>query len=187
MVAAVVALASPHADARVSGPSGRAPKPPPPNSLQSPRMWQDRDGVFALEKPKSDRWSFRSGMKGPDGAVVPLWAVSQESGAQVVVQSTDGIGDLRTLARLLSQNLGDQQGVQVEDVERMIARGGEAFAFSYSVSDEVRGRVAVVRTGDRVALVVASWPMGAPPEVADEIEEMIGTLGPVPGFVPGTY
>src|SRR2546428_66990 len=53
-----------------------------------------------------------------------------------------------------------------------------------NVADEVRGRVAVVRAGDYVALAVASWPMGAPPEVVDDVDAMIGSLGPVPGALP---
>src|SRR5437899_794849 len=74
--------------------------------------------------------------------------------------------------------------VHVEDVQRVLARGGEAYGFSFTVADEVRGRVAVVRAGDYVALAVASWPMGAPPEVVDDVDAMIGSLGPVPGPLP---
>ena len=186
-VAAALTLASPLALARVSGPLGRAPKPPPAGALQAPRMWQDRDGVFALERPKSERWAFRGGLRGPDGAPVPLLALSQESGAQVVVQSTDGVNDLRLLARMLMENLSNESRVHVEDIEKVLSRGGEAWGFSFSVADEVRGRVAVVRAGEHVALVVASWPMGAPPEIVDDVEEMIGTLGPIPGYKPGTF
>jgi len=70
----------------------------------------------------------------------------------------------------------------------MVARGGDAYGFSFSVADEVRGRVAVVRAGSHVALVIASWPMGAPPEVVDDVASMIGSLGPVPGsFAPGVF
>jgi hypothetical protein len=32
--------------------------------------------------------------------------------------------------------------------------------------------------------VIASWPLGAPSEVVDDVEEMIGSLGPVPGTLP---
>ena len=127
---------------------------------------------------------FRSGVRGPDGEPVPLLALSQESGAQLVVQSADGINDLRLLVRILSENLSNEERVHVDDVERLLARGGEAYGFSFTVSDEVRGRVAVVRAGDHVALVIASWPLGAPPEVVDDVEEMIGSLGPVPGALP---
>lgn len=147
-------------------------------------MWQDRESQFALERPQSERWMFRAGVRGPDGEPVPLLALSQESGAQMVVQSAQGINDLRMLARLLSENLGREAQVHVEDVQRVIARGGEAYGFSFTVADETRGRVAVVRAGDHIALAIASWPMGAPPEVVDEVDHMIGTLGPVPGSLP---
>src|SRR5207248_915717 len=68
--------------------------------------------------------------------------------------------------------------------EQAPARGGEAYGFTFSVSDEARGRVAVVRAGEHVALVIASWPMGAPPAVAEDVEAMIGSLGPPPNSLP---
>jgi len=169
--------------ARVTRPLGRAPKTPE-HGLKVPKLWQDRTGQFALERPGNERWMFRAGVRGPDGEPVPLLALSQESGAQLVVQSADGINDLRLLARMLMENLSNEQRVHVEDVEKVLARGGEAYGFSFSVADEVRGRVAVVRAGDHVALVIASWPMGAPPEVVDDVDAMIGSLGPIPGALP---
>jgi hypothetical protein len=181
IAAAVLSLASPLA-ARVSRPLGRMQRPQ--HGLQGPKMWQDRSGSFALSRPDNERWMFRSGVRGPDGEPVPLLAMSQETGAQLVVQSADGINDLRLLARIISENLSNEERVHVDEVEKVLARGGEAYGFSFTVADEVRGRVAVVRAGDHVALVVASWPLGAPPEVIDDVEQMIGSLGPVPGALP---
>jgi hypothetical protein len=179
---AVLALASPLALARVSRPLGRAPKPQ--HGLEAPKLWQDRAGAFALSRPENEHWMFRSGVRGPDGELVPLMALSQETGAQLVVQSADGINDLRLLARILSENLSNEQRVHVDDVERLLARGGEAYGFSFTVADEVRGRVAVVPAGSHVALVIASWPLGAPPEVIDDVDAMIGSIGPIPGVMP---
>jgi hypothetical protein len=180
--AVVLSLAVSLAPARVTSPMGRAPRPE--HGLSTPKMWQDRTGHFALERPAAERWMLRSGVRGPDGEPVPLLAMSQETGAQLVVQSADGIHDIRLLARMLMENLAGEARVHVEDVQRVLARGGEAYGFSFTVADEVRGRVAVVRAGDYVALAVASWPMGAPPEVVDDVDAMIGSLGPVPGSLP---
>ena len=181
--AALLLLAPSLARARVTTPLGRLPKSPQ-HGLQPPKLWQDRTGQFALNRPESQRWMFRSGVRGPDGEPVPLLALSQETGAQLVVQSADGINDLRLLARMLNENLSNEAQVHVEDIEKVLARGGEAYGFSFTVADETRGRVAVVRAGDHVALVIASWPMGAPPEVVDDVDEMIGSLGPPPGTLP---
>ena len=181
--AAVLSLAPLLTPARVTSPLGRQPKQPQ-HGLQAPRLWQDRTGQFALQRPDSERWMFRAGVRGPDGEPVPLLALSQETGAQLVVQSADGIHDLRLLARMLMENLANEAQVHVEDVERLLARGGEAYGFSFTVADETRGRVAVVRAGDHVALAIASWPMGAPPEVIDDLDQMIGSLGPPPGSLP---
>ena len=83
--AAVLSLAASLAPARVTSPLGRAPKPQ--HGLQAPRMWQDRTGQFALERPAQERWMLRSGVRGPDGEAVPLLALSQETGAQLIVQA----------------------------------------------------------------------------------------------------
>jgi hypothetical protein len=147
-------------------------------------LWSDQAGAFALERPTGDRWSFRGDARGPDGESLPLLAQSVESGAQLIVQSADGVTSLRALTRLLADHLGTEAGVRVQSIENVTSRGGEAYGFGFTVSDEARGRVAVIRAGDHVALVIASWPMGAPPTVADDVEEMIGTLGPAPGKLP---
>ena len=187
IAAVVLALGPTLVPARVVTPQGRAPRSPQ-HGLAAPKLWQDRGGQFALNRPDNERWMFRAGVRGPDGQPVPLLALSQETGAQLVVQSADGVNDLRLLARMLMQNLSNEARVHVDDVERVPARGGDAFGFSFSVANEVRGRVAVVRAGDHVALVIASWPVGAPPEVVDDVEGMIGSLGPAAGAVaPGVF
>ena len=176
------ALAPPPASGRVTPQQGRAPRPP--SRLQAPRLWTEQTGAFSIERPDGDRWSFRGDARGPDGERLPLVARAPEAGAQLIVQSADGITSLRQLARLLADHLQGEEGVHVEEVNRLPARGGEAYGFAFSVSDEARGRVAVVRTGEHVALVIASWPMGASPLVAEDVEGMIGSLGPPPNALP---
>jgi hypothetical protein len=139
MIGAACVLSVAFSLARVTKPLGRQPKVPE-RGLQAPRMWQDRDRVFALERPKSDRWLFRGGVRGPGGEPVPLVALSEETGAQLVVQSADGIEDLHLLARVLMENLAREERVYVEDVVRVPARGGEGYAFFFTVADETRGR-----------------------------------------------
>jgi hypothetical protein len=180
------ALASPAAPARVTTEQGRAPRPPP--RLQAPRMWTEQSGAFSIERPDGDRWSFRGNAPGPGGERLPLLARAPEVGAQLIVQNADGVSSLRQLARLLADHLQSEQGVHVEDVSKLPARGGEAYGFAFSVSDEARGRIAVVQAGEHVALVIASWPMGAPPVVAEDVETMIGSLGPPPDAIaPGVF
>src|SRR5437773_2641654 len=83
--------------------------------------------------PPAERWMLRGGARGPDGEAVPLLAMSQETGAQLVVQTTDGIHDIRLLARMLMENLAGESRVHVEDLQRVLARGGEAYGFSFTV------------------------------------------------------
>jgi hypothetical protein len=182
---AALSLAPSLASARVTKPLGRAPKA---DHRGQAKLWEDSDGQFAIARPDGNRWAFQSKVRGPDGQAVPLFATSQDSGAQMVVQSADGITDLQLLAKMLNDNLGKQETVHVETIERLLARGGDAFGFKFTVAQETRGRVAVVRTGEHIALVIASWPFGAPPEVVDDVEAMIGSLGPVPSLVgPGVF
>lgn len=184
--AAVLALlfaALPSA-ARVARPLGRTPDPK--SKLAPPRVWVDPDESFALERPSGERWSFNSGRKGPEGEDLPLLALSVETGAQVIVQSAGKVPSVRGLTQALAAKLGNEQGLHIEDVERLGARGGEAYGFWFTVASEARGRVAVVKAGDHVALVIASWPLGAPPSVAEDVAGMIETLGPPP-LPPKTF
>jgi hypothetical protein len=187
VAAAVLSLAPSLALARVTTPLGRQPKAEQ-RGPATPKLWEDRDGQFAIARPEGKRWLFQGGARGPDGQAVPLFASAQDSGAQLVVQSADGITDLQLLTKMLNENLGKQETVRVETIERLLARGGDAFGFRFSVAAETRGRVAVVRTGQHIALVIASWPFGAPPEVVDDVDAMIASLGPVPGsLAPGVF
>ena len=185
IAAAALSLAPSLASARVTTPLGRAPKA---ERREQARLWEDSDGQFAIARPDGSRWSFQSKVRGPDGQQVPLFASAQGSGAQLVVQSAEGITDLKLLTRMLNDNLGKQEAVRVETIERLLARGGDAFGFKFTVADETRGRVAVVRTGQHIALVIASWPFGTAPEIVDDVEAMIGSLGPVPeAMAPGVF
>src|SRR2546428_11755494 len=114
--AVVLSLAVSLAPARVTSPMGRAPKPG--HGLSTPKMWQDRTGHFALERPAAERWMLRSGGRGPGGEPVPLLAVSQETGAQLVVQTGDGVHDIRLPAPMLMEKLAGEARVPGEDGER---------------------------------------------------------------------
>jgi hypothetical protein len=179
LIAAVLALAPSLASARITPPLGRSPKAP---QRGQQKLWEDSDGQFAIKRPDGNRWSFQSKVRGPDGQAVPLFASAEDSGAQLVVQSAEGITDLKVLTKMLNENLSQQQKVRVEDIQPLLARGGDAFGFKFSVAQETRGRVAVVRTGQHIALVIASWPFGTSPEIVDDVEVMIGSLGPIPSF-----
>ena len=178
-----LALGASAAQARLDGLLGRTPRLQP--KLEAPRLWVDPREAFALERPEGERWSFSAGARGPDGEELPLLALSAETGAQVIVQAAARVPSVRGLAQALAEKLGDQEGLHIEDVERLGARGGEAYGFWFTVASEARGRVAVVRAGDHVALMIASWPLGAPTSVSDDVASMIESLGPVPEPVKG--
>lgn len=177
-ILALGALSVPAAQARVVRPLGRTPEVQP--KLEARGLWVDPREMFALERPSGGHWSFSAGARGPQGELLPLLALSVESGAQVIVQSAARVPSVRSLAQALAEKLGDEEGLRTESVEELAARGGEAYGFWFTVASESRGRVAVVRAGDHVALMIASWPLGAPPEVSADVASMIESLGPAP-------
>ena len=166
------------APARLVRPLGHTPHLQP--RLEAPRIWIDPQDAFALERPEGERWSFRAGAQGPDGVTLPLLAVSPESGAEVIVQAAERVSSMRGLAQALADKLSDEEGLHTGDIEKVGARGGEAYGFRFTVASAARGRVAVVRAGAHVALVIASWPVDAPQSVEEDVASMIESLGPAP-------
>ncbi len=164
------------AGARVEQPMGRSPKLS--SRLQAPRVWVERAGLFSVHRPESDLWRFDSSQRDPEGTRIPLVAHSDDTGATVSVQSAEGAASAKALTRLLADRLSLDSAVHVDDLELIAARGGDAYAFTFTNGGESRGRVAVVPAGDHLVLVVASWPLGSPAQVSEDVESMIHSLGP---------
>ena len=175
-LAALALCASLPSEARVAGPMGRTPKLPA--RIQAPREFTERSGLFSISRPDSDLWRFDSNKKDNHGESIPLVARSDETGAQLSVQSADGVPSAEVLSKVLAEKLSTEPGVHVEDPSVVKARGGEAYVFAFTSGDESRGRVAVVPAGDHFVLIVASWPLGSPAQVAEDVEAMIRSVGP---------
>lgn len=175
-LAGLALCASLPSEARVAGPMGRSPKLP--SRIQAPREFVERSGLFSISRPDSDLWRFDSGKKDNHGEAIPLVARSEESGAQLSVQSADGVPSAEVLCKVLAEKLSTEPGVHVEDPAAVKARGGEACVFAFTSGDEARGRVAVVPAGDHFVLIVASWPLGSSAQVAEDVEAMIRSVGP---------
>src|SRR5437762_12536238 len=124
LLVGVALVIAPAVSARVTREQGRSPRPQ--SRMTAPRVWIEQSGAFSIERPDGDRWSFKGDARGPDGERLPLLARAPEAGAQLIVQSADGLTSLRQLARLLADHLQTGQGVHVEDVHRPAARGCRA-------------------------------------------------------------
>ena len=164
------------AGARIERPMGRAPRVP--SRLAAPRFWVERTGLFSLRRPSSDAWRFDGTLRDPEGDPIPLFAHSEESGATLSVQSADGVPSPKALAKVLAERLGTEENVHVETPRPLTARGGEAYTFTFTTGQESRGRVAVVPAGEHLVLIVASWPLGSPAQVSEDVEAMIASVGP---------
>lgn len=174
---AVVLCASLSAEARVSRAMGRTPKLP--SRVEAPKLWVERSGLFSLQRPESELWRFDSAARdGNTGELIPLVVRSEETGAQLSVQSADGVPSAQVLCKLLAERLAAETRVRVDDPVKVMARGGDAYAFTFTSGDESRGRVAVAPAGDHFVLIVASWPLGSPAQVAEDVDSMIASVGP---------
>ena len=122
LLVGVALVIAPAVSARVTREQGRSPRPQ--SRMTAPRVWIEQSGAFSIERPDGDRWSFRGDTRGPDGERLPLVARAPETGAQLIVQNADGVTSLRQLARLLADHLQAEQGLHVEEVNRLLARGG---------------------------------------------------------------
>jgi hypothetical protein len=154
---------------------GRTPRLARPSE---PRFWVEESGMFSLLRPDGDQWSFESDARDPAGDKIPLVVRSEETGAQLSVQSAEGVPSAQVLVALLAERLALEAHVSVDEPIRLQARGGQAYAFTFTSGDESRGRVAVVPAGDHFVLVVASWPLGSPAQVSEDVDRMIASVGP---------
>ena len=176
LVAGLLILSSTPASARVARAMGR--RPDLPARLQAPRVWTERSGLFSVRRPESELWRFEGGARDAEGGKIPLLARSDESGATVSVQSADGVPSAKALVRLLAERLEVESKVKVDEPQAIATRGGDGFGFTFTSGGEQRGRVAVVPAGEHLLLIVASWPLGSPPQVIDDVDSMIRSVGP---------
>ena len=163
------------------GDRSEAAEPP-----EAPEPHPTAEGHETAEPPEPAERHVRRPFRRPHHALAP--PDFQESPAEPDRPKADS--SARDDERPRKRDEGDPFVDDVGLVSWMAAasREGSGRSSSFTVADEVRGRVAVVRAGDHVALAVASWPMGAPPEVVDDVDAMIGSLGPVPGaLAPGVF
>jgi hypothetical protein len=135
MLVAVAALAagcasSKPASARIGAEGARA----------TSHRFVDDDLGFAIERPDGEAWQFTQGSSAPDGIVVPVVVLHEDSGAQVVVQVAPGIASSEEFAGRLAMGLQSKPGFRIGGLTET-PDGGAGFEFA--LSDLVEGRVRV--------------------------------------------
>ena len=158
------------------------PAPAAPAAL----VYVDPSLGFEIARPRGDAWRFSPGVQGElDPAVsVPVIVAHRASGAQVVVQVAPEVAPPLQFAQRLTEGLRARPGFTVSDIEPLaaghgapLAAGHGAVGFAFTLGNQVAGRVAVVSgSGDRVYVLLATWPQDAPPDVVRGVDEIVRSL-----------
>ncbi len=132
---------------------------------------------FALNKPPGDSWAIATNVTSPDGRPIPLVVAHPTSGAQIVVQVSQSVERPKELADLLRQKLQSESTLALGQPQRLsVDSGREAYGFDFQVKGQADGRVAIIDCGDRVVLVVASWPKNAAPGIVRDIDGVVRSV-----------
>jgi hypothetical protein len=98
----------------------------------------------------------------------------------VVLQVAPAVATPVQYAERLNQGLRDQPGFVASDPQP-IPLSDSAVGFDFQVGEGVRGRVAVTEgSPGRVFMMLATWPAGAPEDVAQSVEELFSAVRPFP-------
>lgn len=132
---------------------------------------------FAIERPDGEAWQFTQGGTAPEGIVVPVVVLHEDSGAQVVVQVAPGIASSEEFAGRLAMGLQSKPGFAIGD----LAEGADGSAgFEFALSDLVQGRVRVHDgTGGQVFVLLGTWPANAPAVVVRDVDAIMASLKPL--------
>jgi hypothetical protein len=139
---------------------------------------------FTIERPSGEAWQFTPGGAAPEGIVVPVVVLHEDSGAQVVVQVAPAIASSEEFAGRLAMGLQSKPGFAIGDL-RELDGGGTGFEFT--LSDLVQGRVRVREApGGRIFVLLGTWPAGVPAGVIRDIDGIMASLvtRPMGGAVP---
>lgn len=139
-----------------------------------------------LDKPKGDGWALATDVISPQGNPIPVVVAHPASGAQIVMQVSEGLDSPKALATMLRAKLGEEGVIELgEPTELAINNGADAYGFDFSVDGEAKGRVALIQLGEQIVLVVASWPPDAGESVEKDIDGVVRSVRrPASGTTP---
>jgi len=160
---------------RGMGGSGLAQGAPAPGN----RKYVDPHLGFEVAQPAGGDWHLdASGDSNEEGIAVPV-VLRHRGGAQVVVQVAPPIATPTQFAERLSSGLRSYQGFTATEPEPL-PFSDDAVGFRFSMEDRLRGRIAVRPGIGNVLMVVATWPIDASDGVTAEVDQILGSVRPVP-------
>ena len=168
---------------RGTGGSGLQPLPAAPVAparSEGSAVFADSALGFEIVRP-SEGWQLdASSERTTEGLAIPVVLRHRDSGAQVVLQVAPAVATPTQLAERLNAGLRSQPGFTSSDPEPLAMREG-AVGFAFAMGSNVRGRVAVEEGGEgQVFMLLATWPAGAEAVVAPAVEQIFGSVRPIP-------
>lgn len=149
----------------------------PATAASTTEPFTDTDRRFELDTPGGGAWALATDVTSPDGHAIPVVVAHPASGAQMVVQVSEPVDSVESLASMLHDRLEAEASLQVGKPSPVTNdAGSSAYGFSFKLDGEANGRVAVIDLGQQVILVVASWPAGADQSVVDDIDGMVKSV-----------
>lgn len=132
---------------------------------------------FELDQPESSGWAVATDVTSPEGREIPVVVAHPESGAQIVVQVSQPDTTPESLAHMLKTRLEDELPMDIGDPEPIAMESGDdAYGFPFAIAGEAAGRVAVIKVGNQVVLVVASWPENASSDIVDDVDGVVRSV-----------
>lgn len=154
-----------------------APPPEPPVGAPAFGSFADTELGFALERPTGQGWAVSTGVATPDGLTIPLLVTHKSAGVQIVVQVAETDANPQEMARVLAEHIREEPGIATGTSMKIGNTAGQkAFGFGFRLGGQAAGRVAVVATGERMVLVIASWPAGAAPDVVGQVDRLVESV-----------
>ena len=144
------------------------------------RRYVDPELGFEIARPTGEWQLDVSDDLTPEGVATPVVLRHKDTGAQVVVQVAPAVATPSQFAERLTTGLRTHPGFTSTDPEPLAFNDG-AVGFQFAMGDAVFGRVAVLEgTTGKVLMMLATWPANAPQAVPDKVEEIFGSIHPVP-------
>lgn len=146
--------------------------------------WTSPELGVSLDKPHGTEWQVVTGVISPDGRPLPLVVSHEGSGAQIVVQVSEPVQTPRAMAELLHGKLGEEPTLELGDAGRVdVDSGTDAYGFTFHVDGEANGRVAIIRVGEHLVLVVASWPEDAGERIVHDVDGLVRSVREAAGAI----
>lgn len=131
---------------------------------------------FEIERP-SESWTLHSGEElSTEVILVPVVLLEEAQGAQVIVQIAPAIATPPEFAERLIEGLSTRGEFTTGEIHPIEVAEG-AVGFDFSAAEQVLGRVAILDGSDgKVFVLLATWPIGAPPSLDQEIDTILGSM-----------